>query len=287
MHHRRIARHGQFISVWAASVFCLAVIVEAAPPHLHGNAPGWQVARSENFQVSTRTSQLDLADLCRACEQFRQRLTALWTDGDAPVWTPCCEIVVHATLADYHRAVGAGAGKSVGCTTISMAQGRISQRRIDLRLDADGWRDDALPHELTHVVLADRFGAAPLPLWADEGMAVLAESARKQQARASAALHDSRHRAAPGAAALLFDTSLPQQRRDAFYACSAELVSFLVDRKHGPGFIEFLHVAQQRGYEHALRQEYGIDGVTHLQTLWREHQAPRVAMLHEAKSNLE
>jgi hypothetical protein len=39
-----------------------------------------------------------------------------------------------------------------------------------------------LPHEITHVVLADRFNTKPMPRWADEGMAVLTEPVEKKQA---------------------------------------------------------------------------------------------------------
>ena len=39
----------------------------------------------------------------------------------------------------------------------------------------------ALPHELTHLILADRFSPRQVPRWSDEGMAVLADPAEKQR----------------------------------------------------------------------------------------------------------
>ncbi len=42
-----------------------------------------------------------------------------------------------------------------------------------------------LPHEVTHVVLADLFPSQQIPRWADEGMAVLAEPHSEQRLRAA------------------------------------------------------------------------------------------------------
>ncbi len=42
-----------------------------------------------------------------------------------------------------------------------------------------------LPHEVTHVVLADLFTTQQIPRWADEGIAVLAEPNAEQEIRAA------------------------------------------------------------------------------------------------------
>ena len=62
-------------------------------------------------------------------------------------------------------------------------QGRTVLRRIDVRADASDWSNAALPHELTHVVLGERFGGHALPRWADEGIAMLSESREKHRER--------------------------------------------------------------------------------------------------------
>ena len=42
------------------------------------------------------------------------------------------------------------------------------------------WQTAALPHELTHVILADCFVGRLVPRWIDEGAALLADPAEKQ-----------------------------------------------------------------------------------------------------------
>lgn len=259
---------------WAATTW-------AAPP---SPPPGsvrvsqsgsWTIAESENFRVSSLQRDLDLEQIARNCEAWRRRLVDAWQEpAVAACWSPRCEIVIHSTLAEYRRCLGPQAGSSVGCTSINVQQGRVSERRIDLRADAADWTTDALPHELTHVVLADRFGTRPLPLWADEGMGVLAESVSKQELRREAAAVIERKGDLITAAGLLYDASLPRaHKRDAFYYKSAELVQFLIDRRDAPTFLEFLDLAKARGYDRALREQYGINGVGELQRLWQSQPA--------------
>ena len=63
--------------------------------------------------------------------------------------------------------------------------GRIIARRVNLRADHANLLRAILPHEITHVVLADLFPHQQIPRWADEGMAVLSEPASEQHLRAA------------------------------------------------------------------------------------------------------
>lgn len=229
-------------------------------------------ARTANFHISTTRSDLSLKTIAQQCERDRTKLLNRWLGaaepGDAKVWSPCCEIVIHAKRNDYVAFLGAAAGSSVGCTTISVQHKKISQRRIDVRSDAADWITDALPHELTHVILADRFGNTPLPLWADEGMAVLSESESKRRKRLDAAIRCENRLRSVSAGELLFDDSLARSSRvDAFYCRSSQLVSLLVERQDGPTFVRFIEQAMAQGYERSLQQHYSIESVGRLQPL--------------------
>ena len=147
----------------------------------------WLILKSENFRVCTQSPGLFLDHVPGLSESLRSALQATWFDQQqAPDWSPRCDVIVHRTLAGYTRSLGPSVGNSVGCATIGLDAGRVVSRRIDIRLDDDDWTSDALPHELTHVVLADRFSVRRIPPWADEGLGVLAESSEKQSLRASA-----------------------------------------------------------------------------------------------------
>ena len=56
-----------------------------------------------------------------------------------------------------------------------------SPGRTNLRADHPQVLTAILPHEVTHVVLADLFTTQQIPRWADEGMAVLAEPRRSSK----------------------------------------------------------------------------------------------------------
>lgn len=89
-------------------------------------------------------------------------------DNSYVEWDPRCEVVVHESRAAYQRAVGAGSERTYGSSLIRFTQDRVAVRRIDVLPNAEG-QLAALPHELVHVVLADRFSGRQPPRWVDEG----------------------------------------------------------------------------------------------------------------------
>ncbi len=95
--------------------------------------------------------------------------------GKAGVWEPKCYIVLHPTAESYLREVGEGQ-MTAGSSLIEFAGNRLVTRRVDLRADHPEGYLGALAHELTHVVIAERFIERQIPRWADEGMAVLADT---------------------------------------------------------------------------------------------------------------
>ncbi len=143
---------------------------------------GRLTVETQNLRIHGIGKQADAAGWANQCERLRSTLCKQWLGAKQPRdWSPKCDIVLHATLAEYLRAVGADQAATIGASLIDWAGDRIILRRIDIRADRAGWLNGALAHELTHAILADEFGPREeLPLWADEGMAVLADPATKQ-----------------------------------------------------------------------------------------------------------
>jgi hypothetical protein len=153
-----------------------------------------------------------------------------------------------------------------------MDQGRVIQRRIDLRADAADCYSDSLPHELTHVVLAEQFTEKRIPPWADEGIAMLAESPDKLQRRLNELhgvvvtnrclnLHD----------LMTFNQGPPPQSRDAFYGQSVTLTGLLLERGTPQQFLCFVKAGQRDGYSKALDDVYGINSWSELEQEWRSY----------------
>lgn len=229
----------------------------------------WLVQESQNFRVCSLLSESQTGELAAHCEALRARLTCRWFGAAvSEAWQPRCEIVVWRDVAAYGQALGRPGDRSVGCATCDIDSERVVRRRIDLRADAADWWRSALPHELTHVVFADRFAGHPLAPWADEGIAVLAEPASKRQAREAALARARQMNRTYRVGELLQVNSPPEpRRRDAFYGQSAALADLLVARKTPAAFVNFLEQAQLEGYEAALRRTYGLRGIADLESL--------------------
>lgn len=241
---------------------------------------GWYVAVSDNFRCWTGHSEAEARTLATRCEQLRSRLGSQWgIDAIERPWTPRCDVMLHGTQAAYGTALGRPGEASVGCTRIQFDGDRIVSRRIDLRRDAPDWTVAALPHELTHAVLMERFGRA-LPPWADEGMAMLSESAAKQETRL-ADLHQALHRRTTyDVRDLLAVRQLPPpHRRDAYYGQSLALTLWLVERSGGPReFARFLEASRETSIDEALRSELNLDGVAAVEQAWRQQSGSSALM---------
>lgn len=135
--------------------------------------------RTPNFVVRAPSSEAARAVAAEA-ERQRKLLGERWLGAEPTPWAKPCEIRV--TLVP---------GPSGGATSFAFAEegnrGGVVGARMDLRGELRQLLDSVLPHELGHVVLMYHFGK-PLPRWADEGSAILAESVVDQAA------HDARCR---------------------------------------------------------------------------------------------
>lgn len=229
-----------------------------------------QVAGSTNFAVFSRTSEHDARVVAADCERWRGRLHDFWC-GSAKrwQWTPRCVIVIHSSKKEYLAAVGAGASQTLGTSSIEFEGARVKHRRIDL-LSETGRPLSALAHEMTHVLFADLFQGRQPPRWVDEGVAILADDATKQQLHLRDLLAGLERQYAFRCAELVTLNDYPPRHRiPAFYGQSVSLVSFLARRDDPSKFVTFVQRSMEHGYDQALRDVYRIDGLAQLEALWQ------------------
>ncbi len=245
------------------SLFTLAD--ESLPPEIaccRFRSNGWSIQETDNFRICTLDQNLKLEKLPAVCEALKAKIQTIWLENASETWQPRCDVIVHATLAEYRRTLGNGVGNSVGCATMRFDAGRIVSRRIDIRVDADNWQHDALPHELTHVVLADRFGTRQLPAWINEGIGVLAESNPKKKIRAGTFREAQKRGTVYTVPNLINLREYPKpQFRDAFYVQSAAIVQLLIERENPQEFMRFADCLLDSGMDQALRQVFDLDGL--------------------------
>ena len=235
---------------------------------------GWQQWETASFRIFHDDPGL-AAEVAAAAEATRAEQSRRWL-GSAPkeAWTPRCDIYLYPTAAAYAEQTGQ-AEDSEGFSTIGQDAGRVVARRVNLRADHPELRSHVLPHEVTHVVLADLFPDQPIPKWADEGIAVLAEPAGSQRRRV-APLAD------PLAAGKVFRLADLMKAADypepkyygLFFAQSVSLTRYLVDIKGPAHFSKFLKAAQRNGLDPELKRHYGVDGAEELQRRWAAQAGP-------------
>jgi tetratricopeptide (TPR) repeat protein len=235
---------------------------------------GWAVAESANFRVF-HTDRTLAERALEAAEQARSAALAKWFGEDAPdPWDAKCDIYLHPTGAAYSRATGVPSD-SPGHSSIGAEQhdaSRVHSRRIDLRADDPNMLRAVLPHETTHVALAGRFGRRPIPRWADEGMAVLAEPPDKVRGKLRDLLACHQEGRLFTAAQLMHLDDYPgPAHMKAFYSQSTALVDYLAGLKGPRAFAAFLQDAQHEGYELALRRHYGLQSLDELHQRWHRH----------------
>ena len=227
----------------------------------------WRVRESTNFRVFHANP--DLAEqVVQVAESVRRDQTKRWSGSLPPTpWQPRCEIYLYPSAAQYAQMTGQPAD-SPGFSTMGMNEGQIISRRVNLRTDHEGLLAAVLPHEVTHVILADFFTEQQIPRWADEGMAVLTEPVGEQKRRASDLVE-------PLGQNLLFpiETLMKMDYPDnrywsLYYAQSVSLTRFLVEQGTPAQLVQFLQGAQSKGFEAELRRIYQIDGFADLQARW-------------------
>jgi hypothetical protein len=236
-----------------------------------GPAQGnWQTFMTANFRIFHNDEALARKAAVKA-ETARRSATKLWSGVEpASPWTPKCDLYLYPT-AEVFAAQTQQPRESPGFSTAGLEGGRVTARVVKLRADYAKMLDAVLPHEVTHIVLADLFPTQQIPRWADEGMAVLSEPASEQMLRA-------RDLATPIRDDILFRLEVlmtaeyPGGNHWAlYYAQSVSLTRYLVGLGTPRQFVEFVRASQTRGIEVALREIYSIEGIAQLETRWKNH----------------
>lgn len=247
----------------------------AKPGPAFGN---WQTIDTPNFRIMHADPAL--ADrVARVAELTRSDQTLRWSGSPARgSWKPKCDIYLYPH-AELFSQMTEQPKDSPGFSTMGLEGGRIVARRINLRADHQNLLVAVLPHEVSHVVLADLFPTQQIPRWADEGMAALAEPASEQHLRAadlSGALSSGKLFRLDE----LMTMDYPAGKHWALYfAQSVSLTRYLVERGTPTQFIAFLRAAQHGSVEEALRAYYQIESVPELQRRWLAHARSTPAIL--------
>lgn len=212
--------------------------------------------RTANFVAYAPTPEL-AKEVAFTAEQWRDRLAVEWLGKKLPKWSRPCPIQVKVGQ------IGAG-----GATTFNFDGGEVYGWRMNVQGTRERILDSVIPHEVSHTIFASHF-RRPLPRWADEGAATLAE-AEVEQRRQDLHLKQVWGSGKIPLNSLLSMTEYPTDMRDVMtlYAEGYSLADYLVQKGNRPRYLRFLDDAEKNGWETALRKHYGIEGVAALEGQW-------------------
>lgn len=241
-------------------------------------------ATSENFTVRNQHPSHDARQIAEHCERWRTKLQKYWTASQRSAWVPRCEVVVHANSTSYLAIVGQGGRQTFGSSLVKFGPNKeVARRLIDFRGDhVHGLA--AVPHEMTHVVLADLLDGRQPPRWADEGMAILADSHEKQLLHERDLTQGLASRTAFRVTELMSVETYPlPARMAAFYGQSASVTACLAKRDDPARFVEFLRRSLDDGYDKALRDVYHLENTTQLEKLWNDQRIAWRGGFHDVR----
>jgi hypothetical protein len=213
--------------------------------------------RTRNFSVDAPTAAAARA-VAEQAESFRHKIAQDWLGRPLPDWSRPCPVKVVLTQ-----------GEAGGLTSFAFGKNNVGVQDQSMKLEGrlDRILASALPHEVTHTVLTSYLNG-PLPRWADEGAALLAEDDRERQRHDHIAV-DLLSRKAGVPIRTLFETEEYPSDLLGFYGQGYSVTRFLVEIGGRPRFLRFLKEGMARGWDEAIRKQYGLTDCLELDRAWR------------------
>ena len=208
-----------------------------------------------NFVVEAPSAEIarkvgDHAEWCR------KQVAIAWLGRELPAWSTRCPIKVKPT-----------AGEAGGVTSFGFSGGKVADQVITVEGRVDRILASALPHEVTHTVLAAHFGG-PIPRWADEGVALLSEDDREIN-RHEQIVADLFSRRGELALGRLFSAEDYPGDLMGFYGQGYSVSRFLIEIGGRPRFLKFIADGPKTGWDSAAREHYGLANCRELDRAWR------------------
>lgn len=243
------------------------IAVDAPTVAAVASAASEDAVETPSFRIVHHQQRALAETVAAAAEKRRNEIFTRWSGPPGGAWEPKCEIVLHSDGEAFSKVTSQPA-EGTGRAIVTLEEGRVTTRRIDLRVDDATVAEDALPRELTHIILADLFPRQAPPAWAELGMAVLAASdLERDRCRRTLGRCAQKGELLP-VESLLGITTPPANRVTGYYVESVSLVEFLVKWKGDKAFTTFLRDSQRYGMAAALKRQYGFSTAQQLEEAW-------------------
>ncbi len=244
---------------------------EAAPtssPHAHEVLPGdFRQLRTDHFAIFHKNTEVAREVAMVAEQSYWQTFRDLGclTHLRNPI-----RVHVYPTQDDYVGASGLQSW-SGGAHQIARRMGDLSEHRIYSYQGQPRLTTGVLPHEIAHGLLAHRLNyPEQIPLWANEGFAVLREPSHFHQFYRRIIRQEAARQTLLPAKTVIGRTDYPSDRVEVYYGQCFSLTEFLVSLEGLGTFVGFVKdiSGSNPSLDSSLRRHYGIAGVTALENRW-------------------
>ncbi len=205
-------------------------------------------------------------------ETYRRDLAAEWLGQPLANWSAPCIITITA-------------GENIspgGATTFVFSGGQVFGWRMDIQGPMQRVVDSVLPHEITHMILASYF-KRPVPRWADEGAATIAEHDTEKLRYRRMLLKFLRNGRGIAMHTLVGLRDYPQDVMP-MYAQGFSMAEYLVQQRGRKTFIIFLDKAMaSNDWSGAAAEQYGLLGLSAVQQHWLDWVASTEAIVSKSK----
>ena len=228
--------------------------------------------RTPNFQITAPDASV--AELIgKWAEHHRRKKAEQWLGREMPAWSDPCRLSVDVTMDQHH-----------GRTEFTFMHGQVAGMNMSISGSLDRLVNSVLPHEVAHTVFAQHCGC-PVPRWADEGAAILSESAEEHERHVQMVRQMFEQRKLFRLRLLLPMMEYPAGT-DAVMTlyCQGFAVSdYLVKHRDNLTFLSFVVEGQRtKDWDRALQSSYGFRSVEELEESWFRYmktKRPRTAAL--------
>lgn len=236
-------------------------IFQAGVPRVSQNA----IFRLEHPNLSEREAALYLQE----AERIAYSVAAKFLPGGLPSYCDPrrggrrIDITFYSSSDEYLRATGL-TRETPAMSQIDFRRGTADVIRARVSIHQDNARNhlsQLLPHEVTHVILAELIPGKVAPRWIDEGLACLSEDRETIGRYIHRALQALRTNTILSTQYVMERSEYPEPNaRELFYSQSVALTSFLLSLGKASQFVCFAHHALSHGssYEQALGRYYAI-----------------------------
>jgi len=229
-------------------------------------APKTQITQyaTRNFLVTAPTAEM-ARQVGEAAEYYRKELAKAWLGYELPAWSARCPIKVKVGQ------IGAGGATTFTFHPSPSGPAEVTGWNMQIQGSLERILDSVLPHEVSHTIFACHF-RRPLPRWADEGAATLAEheSEKRRQVLTLRQVMGTRRRMPLRQLMNIKEYPSAMQEVMTLYAEGYSLAEMLVQEGGKARYLKFLADAHAAGWEQAVRESYGYPSIEALEARWHK-----------------